>query len=394
MKLTFLARVMVGVVAAGLLWLVLFLADAGGQDALFVERGADLLEDYWAPVDCLRGGYARTDVIDRSGWYEPGDYADGKRSPTGWSPTAVYRVARHDRVYPAFSLLPFKLIPPTWTGGWCWTVGAGIVYLLALVLVARGKAWPLALAFSMPFVFALERGNPVWLSAACVAVFLAWWNDDRTSRRVAAAVALAAAAVLKVAPVLLGFIYLREMFRLRFSWRSWAMPLVAAGCSLCFFLVPWLAVPDGFSGISEFFENARAHGQSVLLGADFGLVPFWAVVRETFGLPSYYTPVVILARVSQFLGLCLVLMGVLRRDLLLLVGGMLIAVGNMYYYGALYLLPVLVLEAKDLDRKSAVLWFLLLLPVQLMPSGPLPNRFFADFALIGLMALRIVRLKA
>jgi hypothetical protein len=57
--------------------------------------------------------------------------------------------------------------------------------------------------------------------------------------------------------------------------------------------------------------------------------------------------------------------GAKRRDYLLMVGGMLWAAGNMYYYAMLYLLPVLVIELfsrkerkdrKDGNEKGALMW--------------------------------------
>ena len=50
------------------------------------------------------------------------------------------------------------------------------------------------------------------------------------------------------------------------------------------------------------------------------------------------------AILSQLIGVAVLVVGAKRRDYLLMVGGMLWAAGNMYYYAMLYLLPVLVIE--------------------------------------------------
>ena len=50
------------------------------------------------------------------------------------------------------------------------------------------------------------------------------------------------------------------------------------------------------------------------------------------------------AILSQLIGVAMLVVGAKRHDYLLMVGGMLWAAGNMYYYAMLYLLPVLVIE--------------------------------------------------
>lgn len=386
-------RIVLGAtVVAGLLWLALFLTGAGRQDTLFFDRGESLLSDYWMPSECVRGGYARTDGLFESGWFEPEDLRAGKTTPGRHSPTAVFRTGYGDRVYPAFALLPFKLLPMCWTSGWCWTIGAALVFLLSLLPSAGGVRAPLALAFSMPFVFNLERGNPVWLSAAAVAVFLAWWNDERLTRRSLAAVCLAIAVTMKVSPVVLGLLYVPEILRTRFGGASLKMPLLAAGCAALFFVVPWLWVPDGFDGIPAFLANARHHADFVLRCAEFGFVQLWRSVRLVQGLDinAPWTGMMAVARLSQLLGLGALLVGVRRKDALLLVGGMLFLAGNMYYYGALYLFPAFLLQRRSLDWKEGLLWFAILCPVQFVFAGHSSNQIICNAALCGLMALRLI----
>jgi len=192
-----------------------------------------------------------------------------------------------DKVYPALALLPLKLFPSTHFGGYLWSGCAAVVLLLSLCLVARNW-WPVALACSMPFVFNLERGNPVWLSAACVGVFIAWWDSPCRRDRVVAALALAVAAVLKIAPVVLGLLYVAKLLRSR-SRGEWIenmrLPVFAGLVAVFLFFVPFLFVQDGFAAIPTLFGNAAHHAEVVLRTADFGLIQVWRGARVALGLP-------------------------------------------------------------------------------------------------------------
>lgn len=384
-------------IVSAVAWATCAWFDCFEQRKLFMAEGKDALCDFWMTRDCLAGGYIRNDGRIASGWYTFEELAQGSVMPHGWRSGAVYRTGKADRVYPALALLPIGLFPATWTGGWCWTVFACIVFLYALVVIAGHKVWPMIFICSMPIIFSLERGNPIWLSAAACGIFLAWWDADACKNRVIAAICLAIAAVMKVAPVLLGLVYLSEMIKTRFSKESLRMPIIAFAGFVILFFVPWLAMPDGFSGIPEFFENARGHEAYASRLSAFGLLSVWRIGRVMLGLgvnhawPGMYWCV----WASQLLGLMAVIMGAYRKEYLLLVGGMLMAAGNMFYYGALYLLPVFVLKhsRNDLPMMTLPLWFVILCPLQIVVMGHDGNPFLCNIVLMVLMALEVVRMK-
>lgn len=389
----------------GLVWGICALFDWGGQRKAIYLEGREELYDFWMPMDCVRGGYGRADGIKLSGWILPEDLARGVTKTETWRPGAVFKTGWVDRVYPAFALLPFKAIPLTRTAGWCWSIGAGVVFLLSLVCCARGKLWPVAFICSSPFIYNLERGNPVWLSAAAVAVFLAWWDDEEKWKRVTAAVCLSVASAMKLAPAVLGLLYLRNGFSSEGK-KFLAMAVLACLLTVVFLVVPWVWMPDGFAGVGEFVRNAKYHSESVLRAADFGLVQVWRSVRMVFGrdVTAPWPGMMVVARLSQGAGLVALLVGARRRDLLLLVGGMLLAAGNMYYYAALYLLPVFVLEwrsrgtgeseagesaLKGLSVLELLLWFALCCPLQLIVLGHAGNGVICNVAVMCLMMLRM-----
>ena len=111
------------------------------------------------------------------------------------------------------------------------------------------------------------------------------------------------------------------------------------------------------------------------------------------------------AILSQLIGVAVLVVGAKRHDYLLMVGGMLWAAGNMYYYAMLYLLPVLVIElfsrgdrverVEGEERKWWIwielgLWLALLSPLQVVVLGHSANQVIGNVALMGLMAIHLV----
>ena len=334
-------------------------------------------ERYDGLVDVRNGKPIETDDRDvvLSGWYTNGSEI---RFITG----------RHEKVYPYFALLPLRLFPATRFGGYLWSAVAGMVLLCSLCLITRSW-WPLVFALSMPFLFNLERGNPVWIAAACSGVFIAWWNDEKEWKRLVAATCLAVAGAMKIAPLALGAIYFSK-------WR-WKPILLCATLTMAFVFVPWFFCEDGFAALPVMLRNAAEHAEYVLRTSDFGFIQLWRTVRLVSGLnvQEPWAGMMVVARVSQLLGFACLLVGAFRRNYILLMGGMLVAAGNMYYYAALYMLPVLVLEfrdKKDLGLFDLLLWFVLLCPLQLVVLGRSANQVIGNMAVLSLIAISLTQL--
>ena len=146
-------------------------------------------------------------------------------------------------------------------------------------------------------------------------------------------------------------------------------------------------------------RNAAEHAEYVLRTSDFGFIQLWRTVRLVSGLnvQEPWAGMMAVARVSQLLGFACVFVGAFRRNYVLLMGGMLVAAGNMYYYAALYMLPVLVLEfrdKKDLGFIDLALWFALLCPLQLIVLGRSANQVIGNIAVSSLMiySLRVYQI--
>ena len=388
-------------------WAVCAALGVMGQRKLFYQEGGEELYDYWMPRMCLEQGYVghpekyagltfakdgRTVEIDDidvlwSDWYTDGEKT---RFITGW----------RDRVYPLFGVLPLKPFPTTRFGGYLWSAFAGIVFLGSLCLIAKSW-WPLVLGLSMPFIFNFERGNTTWLSAAFLGMFLAWWDDKKEWKRMVAAACLAVAGAMKVTPFAMGAIYFTK-------WR-WRSVLLCGFLSVVFVFVPWFFVQDGMAELSAMVRNAAAQSQFMQRASDVGLVQLWRTFRIVTGqcVQEVWPGMKAVAILSQLIGVALLVVGVKRRDYLLMVGGMLWAAGNMYYYAMLYVLPVLVIELstretslrslrlcasalKNTDTLSLLLWLALLSPLQVVLLGHSANQVIGNVALMGLMAMHLV----
>lgn len=360
-------RILFGaLLSAFVLWAVCAALDAGGQRELFCNEGKELLSDYWMPQTCLAEGYAERDEdftvlfgLKRSGW------VNGKMC-----------VVAYDRCYPAFALLPLKAFPATWGGAWAWIIVSTLLLIGVLCGLARSW-WPLVLLGSMPVLFNVERGNQVAVAAALIGIFLAWYRSEVRWKWAVAALALSAATCFKVTPVVLGVLYLREK-----DWKG--IGLCAVFCSAMFF-ISWLFVPDGFAGLPMMLENARMNGLVYARSAEFGLVDFWRTARVALhqNCTRIWPGLLVATRLSQILGLAMVAYGAWKRNLVWAVVGMLWAAGNMHYYGALYLLPLLVLVPPS-GWCEAAMWFVALCPLQIMLAGHSANGVLCNLAAVGL----------
>ena len=386
----------VALIAAFAVWGVCAGLDVGKQRKLMFRGGTELLTDFWMPRTVASSGYDISDA-DR----EASDRVLGGASGRVDGRMVV---AQYDRCYPALPVVLVKLFPATWTGAVLWTCLGAAVFALALWVVmasagCRNRTLFAALMLGMPVLFNFERANPIWLSAAAIGIFLAWWDDETKWKRYAAAVCLAVATVLKISPGALGLLYLLGPSRNAAVgagfWRGWIRYWKEIGvCALAavlLFVVPWLFVPGGFSAIPRMFENAAANSAAYAHGAVFGLIGYWRMARVALHLDCshLWSGGIFVVRLSQTLGLAALVWGARRRNYVLLIGGLLLAAGNMHYYGALYLYPVFILTPPR-RRLEILLWFVVFCPLQLVFGIHSANAQICNTALLALMALHLL----
>src|SRR5574344_137801 len=187
------------VCASAALWAVGMAFDGHGvriaeaQKSVWVAKGAVRFSDYWCPWLCANDGYQQAVEAD---FQKPGG--------------GVHRMSEMDRCYPAFAMIPHRVLPYSEEAAVGYTLAGAIVFLLALVTLSNKKWWVVMMALTAPFIFSFDRANPIWFSAAGVAVFLAWWDDENPWKRTAASACLAIAAAIKLVPIVLLVLYARE----------------------------------------------------------------------------------------------------------------------------------------------------------------------------------------
>jgi hypothetical protein len=108
----------------------------------------------------------------------------------------------------------------------------------------------ISLFLSFTFFFAIERGNIIVLSAASVGFFICYYDSKKKSERVLAAICLALATVLKIYPVLFGFLY--------FEKKQYREIFLSAIIAILFAFLPFLYLKNGFANIPHLFNMLRA----------------------------------------------------------------------------------------------------------------------------------------
>ena len=159
-------------------------------------------------------------------------------------------IERADVCNPALPMLLVRLFPATFGGGLAATLVGAFAYLAAAVLYLRRRSggatpWSVAaLAATLPFLFAVQVGNVILYAAAAGVVFLALYDAESRSERIAAALALSFAFAVKISPAALGVLYFA-------AWRKqWRYAALAAAAGVLLLAVPFAAY-GGAAGFAE-----------------------------------------------------------------------------------------------------------------------------------------------
>lgn len=132
---------------------------------------------------------------------------------------------------------------------------------------------PFILFFTGVFWFSIERGNIIMVSVASIYFFLAFHDSENKRLRIFAALCLAVSAVLKIYPVVFGFLYLKK--------RQWKDIAVAASIALVLTFVPFLFFKGGLGNvpllihIMGLFNHAYGHHLHFVYG--FGSLVEWVL---------------------------------------------------------------------------------------------------------------------
>ena len=153
----------------------------------------------------------------------------------------------------------------------CWNNPQGIVSYMYLLIIMSLLFWHslqkinknrnlssltlVSLFFSCIFIFSIERGNLIFLSAACVNYFLAFYQDEDKKKNRIALVALCIATILKIYPILFGLLLLKER-----RYKDICFCIVI-GVPLA--ILPYFAFKNGLSNIPIHMANIALNNDYV-----------------------------------------------------------------------------------------------------------------------------------
>lgn len=240
----------------------------------------------------------------------------------------------------------------------CWGVPVGMVsYMFLLLLMGllfwhslqklnRHKYmsnWSLALLlFSSIFIFSIERGNLIILSAACVNYFFAYYREQRKYKVYFALFALCIATILKIYPAIFGLLLLKEK---RYKDIVWCFAI-----GLPLFFLPYLAFRGGFSNIPIHLGNiANMQGEFSTKWVDFfGIPKFADLLYNSIYItgPVYFVLQSVLGILNQVLLLLTIILVLVAKNsywknVMLLSCALILYPTNSGFYCGLYFFPVL-----------------------------------------------------
>lgn len=145
----------------------------------------------------------------------------------------------------------------------CWSVPVGMVSYMFLLLIMSLLFWHsltklnrkngltnwsfVLLLFSSIFIFSIERGNLIILSAACINYFFAYHEDADKKKVLFALFSLVIATILKIYPAIFGLLLLKEK-----RYKD-ILFCIAIGIPLVF--LPYLAFQGGLANIPVHLSN-------------------------------------------------------------------------------------------------------------------------------------------
>lgn len=309
----------------------------------------------------------------------------------------------------------------------CWhspiAVYSAIVFLIislffffdSLFRLNSKKGWRIyntfLLLFTALFLHTIERGNEIFISAACINYFLAFYNADNVWTRRLGLFCLCFAAVLKVYPVLFGVLLLQDK-----RYKDIAF-CVVTGLLLAF--VPFLFFKHGFANIPRLIGNLQVNTvtYSTIPSTEYKSGIHALCNGITYAV-NYLQPGTIadsvvscinsIAKVvTALLSIISIVLALFEKRRWLQVGLIALAVMlypfHSLYYTTLYLLPMVVFflskeDCTKTDYVIAVLICLIMSPIQIVippiTLTPILANIFTIilwFLLIGLSAKGILK---
>jgi hypothetical protein len=229
----------------------------------------------------------------------------------------------------------------------------------------------LILFFSGITLFSIERGNTIIITAGCVVNFLVLYKSPFKSYRIIALLFLSIAAVLKVYPIIFGFLLLKD--------KNYRAIFFCVLVTLILIFLPFVFFEHGFSNVQKLISNIQLNTNNYgpeRIYQRFGLPNLIYIVSRVINLPNNIMQFIlalsqIFVVVFSLISIILVFFVKERwKEIALLVFVLIQFPVNSGFYCGLYFFPVIVLfliknESQKLDWVYIVLFCLFLNPLQL-----------------------------
>lgn len=260
----------------------------------------------------------------------------------------------------------------------CWGIPVGMVSYMFLLLLMSLLFWHSLqklnrknylsnwsiglLFFSSIFIFSIERGNLIILSAALVNYFFAYYKDSDRRKVFFALFALCIASILKIYPAIFGLLLLKEK---RYKDVLWCF---AIGLPLVF--LPYLAFKGGLNNVPIHLSNiANMQGEfSTKWIHFFGITKFADFLYYSVYItgPTYSILHTVLSLLNQILLLVTIAIVVLSnnafwKNAMLLSCALILYPTNSGFYCGLYFFPVLCIFMGETNANKTLQYIILIL---------------------------------
>ena len=215
------------------------------------------------------------------------------------------------------------------------------------------------LLLSSVFLFSIERGNFVFISAACINYYLAFYDAKDLFHKYFSLICICVAATLKGFPVLFGLLLLQD--------KRYKDIIFCVIFTLIIAFVPFFFLNGGFANFTKMMENVSLNNDAYIHNFNymFGLHKLVFLGGVLTHLPeSTLDNAVgvtrIVEAVMMLLSIILALLDNKRwRQLILIVCAVLLYPINSGFYCALFLFPVLISFFQD--RETGWLDYIIML---------------------------------
>lgn len=234
------------------------------------------------------------------------------------------------------------------------------------------KLWVFSMLFlSSITLFSIERGNIAIITAGCIVSFLALYKSPVKSYRIIALFFLCIAATLKVYPVLLGILLLKD--------KNYKAILFCSIVTLLLVFIPFSFFEHGFSNVQQLINNLQLNTNNYgpeLNFPRFSLPNLIYVGSRVVNLPNNLMQLLIAVSQITVVALSLVSIALVFfvkdrwKEIALIIFVIIQFPTNSAIYCGLYFFPVIVLfliknEYKKLDWIFIILFCVFLNPFQL-----------------------------